>query len=141
MKNKSSFLDHVSQIIHDAESQGVQIRLANPGKLRLTGPAEAVEKIKPLVLEHKAAIVRELIKTPLPIPEPLESALLNCGYRMPEWNPEGCRQFLDRLQTEWPDFHVNGWHGCEFPACWPVELMDAVQSIYVMSIQNQGDAA
>lgn len=61
---KKSFLDFVQDIIRDAESQDVQIRLANPGKLRLVGPAEAVERIKPRVLEHKAEILEHLQSDP-----------------------------------------------------------------------------
>ena len=78
--------------------------------------------------------------SPLSVPPDLAEALLCCGYCAPEWTPEGCRQFLAELQAEWPDFHVNGWHGCRFPPCWPGHLMDAVQSVYVMSIQDQGGA-
>lgn len=78
-------------------------------------------------------------KTPVPMPEHLTDALLSCGYPAPEWTPEGCRAFLADLMREWPGFHVNGWHGCRFPECWPVALMDAVTSIYVMSIQGQGE--
>lgn len=79
-------------------------------------------------------------KTPLPMPEHLTDALLSCGYHAPEWTPAGCRAFLAELMNEWPDFHVNGWHGCEFPACWPGHLMDAVQSVYVQSLQGEVDA-
>ena len=56
-------------------------------------------------------------KTSIPMPEHLPGSLLVCGYHAPEWTPAGCRAFLAELMTEWLDFHVNGWHGCEFPAC------------------------
>ena len=82
-------------------------------------------------------------KTPhpvtLPMPEHLAGALFVCGYQTPEWTPAGCRAFLAALMREWPDFHVNGWHGLTMPLCWPAHLMDAVQSVYVMSIQEQGE--
>jgi hypothetical protein len=84
-------------------------------------------------------------KTPhpvtLPMPEHLTAALLSCGYHAPEWTPAGCRAFLSELMREWPDFHVNGWHGLTMPVCWPPMLMDAVQSVYVMSIQDQVEGA
>jgi hypothetical protein len=41
---------------------------------------------------------------------------------------------------EWPDFHVNGWHGCNFPESWPPMIMDAVTSVYVLSIQDEVEA-
>ncbi|NCC04924.1 MAG: hypothetical protein EOM37_12990 [Proteobacteria bacterium] len=79
-------------------------------------------------------------KTPhpvnIPIPPTLDEDLLCCGYYAPEWTPAGCRRFLAELMREWPGFEVRGWHGCEFPECWPVALMDAVESVYVMSIQD-----
>ena len=64
MKKSSSYLASVFEILREAEEQDVQIRLANPGKLRLVGPAEAVEKIKPRVLEHKTAILEHLSRDP-----------------------------------------------------------------------------
>ncbi|HCU70110.1 MAG TPA: hypothetical protein DGF30_13050 [Desulfomicrobium sp.] len=83
-------------------------------------------------------------KTPhpvtLPMPEHLAGALLVFGYSIPEWTPAGCRGFLADLMCEWPDFEVRGWYGCRFPECWPVALQDAVQSVYVMSIQGEVDA-
>lgn len=83
-------------------------------------------------------------KTPrpvnFPIPERLQDSVLACGYIMPEWTPQGCRAFLSVLMSDWPDFHVNGWHGCSFPKCWPPMIMDAVTSIYVLSIQDQAEA-
>lgn len=97
-----------------------------------------------LAKQHKTAIINELTGgpsgSPLSIPPNMAEDLLCCGYRIPEWTPAGCRVFLAELQPEWPDFHVNGWHGLAMPECWPVALMDSVQSIYVMSIQDQGEA-
>lgn len=132
-------------------SLGATPKIDDSGRLTLDlsrVPQDRRPEVVALAKQHKDALVRELTdkthkthKTPLPIPEHLESALLNCGYAMPEWSPESCRQFLKQLLAEWPDFHVNGWHGCEFPACWPLTLMDAVTSIYVMSIQDQGGGA
>lgn len=78
--------------------------------------------------------------SPPPLPLNLTDNLLSYGYRLPEWTPAGCRRVLSELQTEWPGFHVSGWHGLTMPESWPVALMDAAQSIYVMSIQDQGDA-
>lgn len=78
-------------------------------------------------------------KTPLPMPEHLADALLSCGYHAPEWTPAGCRRFLADLMREWPGFEVVGWYGCRFLECWPAHLMDAVTSIYVQSLQDQGE--
>lgn len=64
MKKSSSFLSVVLEILRDAEDQDVQIRLAHPDKLRLVGPAEAVERIKPTILENKAAILEHLRDDP-----------------------------------------------------------------------------
>ena len=141
-------------IINEAASRGVVLSVRN-GKIQYSGEAQEVAAVLPLLRQHKDAIVRELSgepsgsprpldktdkthKTPLPMPGTLTEDLLCCGYRAPEWTPAGCRAFLADLQDEWPDFELRGWHGCRFPACWPVHLMSAVQSVYVMSIQDQG---
>lgn len=78
--------------------------------------------------------------SPVSIPLTIAEDLLCHGYRIPSWTPAGCRRFLAELQAEWSDFHVNGWHGLTMPECWPPMLMDAMQSIYVMSIQVEVDA-
>lgn len=131
-------------IINEAASRGVVLSIRN-GKIQYSGEAQAVAAVLPLLREHKTAIINELTGGPLgslvPLPPHLAGSLLSCGYHAPEWTPAGCRAFLAELMTEWPDFHVNGWHGCEFPACWPGHLMDAVMSIYVLSIQDQVEGA
>jgi hypothetical protein len=68
------------------------------------------------------------------VPNHLQEFLSHCGYSLPTWSPWGCRYFLEQLQAEWPSFEVRGWHGLTMPDCWPVTLMEAVQSIYVQSI-------
>jgi hypothetical protein len=106
-------------------------------------PHELRPEVVALARQHKTAIINELTGgpagSPPSIPPTLTDALLSCGYSCPEWTPEGCRGFLAELQAEWPGFHVNGWHGLTMPECWPVALMDAVQTVYVMSIQDQGE--
>lgn len=37
-------------------------------------------------------------------------------------------------------FSVRGWFGCQSPQCWPEVVRELVQTIYVMSIQDQGEA-
>lgn len=64
MKKPSSLFQSILEILRDAEDQGVQIRLAHPDKLRLVGPAESVERIKPTILENKAAILEHLQSDP-----------------------------------------------------------------------------
>lgn len=59
-----TYLAAIGQIIAESADEGVQIRLANPGKLRLIGPAEAVERIKPRVLENKDALLEHLSRDP-----------------------------------------------------------------------------
>jgi hypothetical protein len=129
-------------------SLGATPKIDDSGRLTLDlsrVPQDQRPEVVALAKQHKDALVRELTakthKTPLLIPKQLEISLLNCGYAIPDWTPEGCRRFLEQLRAEWQGFHVNGWHGCEFPACWPVTLQDAVTSIYVMSIQDQGGGA
>jgi hypothetical protein len=97
-----------------------------------------------LAKQHKTAIINELTGgspgSPLSIPPTMAEDLLCCGYHSPEWTPAGCRAFLTELQAEWPGFEVRGWYGLTMPECWPPMLMDAVTSIYVLSIQDQGEA-
>lgn len=57
-------MDHVEEIIRQAEERGVQIRLASPDKVRLIGPPEVVEEFRPIVLEHKPQILERLRKDP-----------------------------------------------------------------------------
>jgi hypothetical protein len=107
-------------------------------------PHEQRPEVVALAKQHKTAIINELTGGPtgslVPLPSNLAESLLSCGYQLPEWTPAGCRAFLAELQAEWPGFEVRGWHGCEFPECWPVALMDAAQTVYVQSLQDQGEA-
>lgn len=128
-------------------SRGANPRIDEAGHLALdlsNVPHDQRAEVVALAKRHKAAIVRELTGGPLgslvPLPPHLAGSLLSCGYTTPEWTPAGCRAFLAELMTEWPGFHVNGWHGLTMPECWPVALMDAVTSIYVMSIQAEVEA-
>ena len=57
-------LDHVDEILGQAEVQGVQIRLGAPGKVRLVGPPEAVQELTPLVLECKPQLLERLQRDP-----------------------------------------------------------------------------
>lgn len=129
-------------IINEAASYGVALSLRD-GKVQYSGEAEAVASILPLLREHKDLIIRELSgepsSAPASIPPNLTEDLLVCGYHASEWTPAGCRAFLAELMAEWPDFHVNGWCGCEFPACWPAHLMNAVQAVYAMGLQDLGE--
>lgn len=131
-----------ASLIRKIESYGVTLT-ALDGALKLSGDQAAVNAVVHLVREHKTAILDELTGGPgslVPLPSNLTDALLSCGYPAPEWTPEGCRAFLSELQAEWPGFEVRGWHGCRFPECWPVHLSDAVQSVYVQSLQGEVDA-
>ncbi|NCC85581.1 MAG: hypothetical protein EOM03_15855 [Clostridia bacterium] len=113
-------------IVHRGENQKSVQERKNITSNRVLPPLDKTDKT------HKTPL-----PVALPIPEHLQESLLNCGYRLPSWTPAGCRTFLAELQAEWPTFHVNGWHGLTMPECWPVALMDAVQSIYILSIQDQ----
>jgi hypothetical protein len=119
-------------------SRGAIPKIDRAGQLSLDlsqVPHDQRPEVVALAKQHKDLIIRELTGGPTGSPPShLANALLAYGYSCPEWTPEGCRAFLCELMTEWPDFHVNGWHGCEFPACWPGHLMDAVQSVYLQSI-------
>ena len=64
MKKNSSLPKPILKIISEAQKRSVQICLASPTKLRLVGPADAVERIKPSILEHKAAILEHLQSDP-----------------------------------------------------------------------------
>jgi len=107
-------------------------------------PHDQRPELVTLARQHKTAIINELTGgpagSPLSIPPTMAEDLLCCGYYAPEWTPAGCRRFLAELQAEWPGFHVNGWHGLTMPESWPVVLMDAVESVYVQSLQDQGEA-
>jgi hypothetical protein len=60
---KSSCFRLLSRNSQHRRNQGVRAP-AHPDKLRLVGPAEAVEKIKPRILENKAAILEHLQSDP-----------------------------------------------------------------------------
>lgn len=73
------------------------------------------------------------------VPANIRAALELGGYEhdLIDWSPSVCRAFLDALVEEWREFRVNGWNGLAVPETWPVEFIDAVQSIYVESMQDQ----
>jgi hypothetical protein len=128
-------------------SRGANPRIDESGHLSLDlsrVPQGQPPEVVALAKQHKHAIVRELTGGPagslVPLPSHLADALLVCGYSCPTWTPAGCRAFLAELQAEWPDFEVRGWYGCRFPECWPAALQDAVTSIFIQSIQDQGEA-
>lgn len=128
-------------------SRGAIPKIDQAGQLALDlsqVPHDQRPEVVALARQHKTAILDELTGgptgSPLSIPPTMAEDLLCCGYSIPSWTPAGCRAFLAELMREWPDFHVNGWHGLTMPECWPVALMDAVTSIYVMSIQAEVEA-
>lgn len=128
-------------------SRGAIPRVDESGHLALDlsqVPREQRPEIVALAKQHKTAILHELTGGPtgslVPLPSNLTEDLLCCGYYAPEWTPAGCRRFLAELQAEWPGFEVRGWHGLTMPECWPVALMDAAQSIYVQSLQDQEES-
>lgn len=61
---KTLLQDHADEILLQAEAQGVQIRLAAPGKVKLVGPPDAVQELTPLVLEHKPQLLERLQRDP-----------------------------------------------------------------------------
>ncbi|MDO9582708.1 MAG: hypothetical protein Q7J24_06320 [Desulfomicrobium sp.] len=127
------------------KSHGAVMSLSASGQIEMDlsqVPHEQRPEVVALAKQHKTAIINELTGGPtgslVPLPSNLAEDLLCCGYYAPEWTPAGCRAFLAELQAEWPGFEVRGWHGLTMPECWPVRLMDAVTTTYVMSIQDQG---
>jgi hypothetical protein len=126
-------------------SRGAIPQIDQAGQLTLDlsqVPHEQRPEVVALAKQHKTAIINELTGGPtgslVPLPSNLAEDLLCCGYYAPEWTPAGCRRFLAELQAEWPGFEVRGWHGLTMPECWPVRLMNAVTSVYVLSVQDQG---
>lgn len=119
-------------ILSDLSRSGVTIRLTGD-RLTLSGPHDAVARVTPLVREHRAALIASLTRA---IPVHVHEALTRYGYPLTAWTPLACRDCLDHLRAEHPDFHVRGWSGVTVPPAWPGELRIAVQSIYVMSIQD-----
>lgn len=49
-----------SEIIRNAGANAVTIRLTEDGKLRATGPADALALWRPFITEHRLAIIAEL---------------------------------------------------------------------------------
>ncbi|NCD25801.1 MAG: hypothetical protein EOL86_09465 [Deltaproteobacteria bacterium] len=129
-----------AEVLHQIEAAGARVVMPEPGRLRLIGSDDARAKVKALVLEHKAAIINELNGRASALPAHVRAGLSLGGYELPAWTREACKLFLDQLQAEWPGFKVNGWHGLAMPESWPVGFMDAVQSVYVLSLQESTDA-
>lgn len=124
------------KVIETASTKRLISQVLARAKMR-QGVRQPVRIIPEIVRQPVRQIPGGPTGSPLSIPPTIEADLLSCGYRIPEWTPAGCRRSLAELQAEWPGFHVNGWQGLTMPECWPVALMDAVQTIYVMSIQDQ----
>lgn len=122
----------VARILHDLDMAGVSIRLTGD-RLTLSGASDAVARITPLVREHRAEIIASLTQA---IPPHVHKALTRSGYSAPTWTPPACRAFLDQLKIEWPIFRVRSWSGIAVPTSWPGDFVEAVQTIYVHSIQD-----
>ena len=55
-----------SEIIRNASANGVTVRLTENGKLRATGPADALALWKHIITEHRLAILAELNRQATP---------------------------------------------------------------------------
>lgn len=124
-------------ILHDLDVAGVSVRLSAGGRLTLVGHADAVARVTDLVRKHRADIVN-MLGAASAVPDHVREFCILAGYNLAEWTPAACRGLLDLLENEWPDLRVNGWHGCDYPKVWSVDMCLAVQSVYVRSIQDQG---
>lgn len=122
-----------ARVLSDLSRVGVSIRLIGD-RLTLAGAPASVARVTPLVRDHRAEIIASLTQT---IPAHVSTALTHAGYSLPDWTPPSCRVFLAQLREECPGFRVNGWYGLTMPRSWPPEFADAVQSIYIRSVQDQ----
>lgn len=123
------------KVIETASTKRLISQVLARAKVR-QGVRQPVRIVAETVRQPVRQIHGEPAGSPVSTPPATAEDLLCCGYRIPSWTPAGCRRFLAELQAEWSDFHVDGWHGLTMPECWPVALMDAVQTIYVLSIQD-----
>ncbi|NCB64306.1 MAG: hypothetical protein EOM52_12050 [Clostridia bacterium] len=121
-------------VLSELSRAGLSVRLDGE-HLHLSGPREGLERFTPLVRTYKAELLGWLRAAPA-MPPHITSALTDAGYSPPEWAPPACRAFLAELRAEWPGFRVRGWHGLAMPHTWPPAFRDAVQSVYVLSIQD-----
>lgn len=126
-----------ARILHDLDAAGVSVRLTDTGKIRLVGRADIVARVTDLVRVHRADIIH-ILGAATAVPHHVREFCILSGHNLSEWTPTACRELLGQLIGEWPDFRVNGWHGCDYPESWPSDVRIAVQSIYIMSIQDQG---
>ena len=124
-----------ARIVSDLSRAGLSIRLDGE-HLHLSGPREGLERFTPLVRTHKAELLGWLRAAPAS-PTHITSALADAGYSPPEWTPASCRAFLAQLREDWPAFQVRSWSGLTMPHTWPPEFRDAVQCVYIRSIQDR----
>ncbi len=120
-------------------AQGARPSIDEGGNLALNlsnVPKSLRADVVALAKRHKAELI-EYVKGLPAIPPHITSALADAGYSPPEWTPASCRAFLDRLREEWPVFQVRSWSGLTMPHAWPPAFRDAVQSIYIRSIQDR----
>lgn len=120
-------------------ARGAIPRIGAAGNLALdlsAVPQSLRAEVVVLARRHKNEIIDILGAAPA-VPKQVHEALMFGGFELTEWTPEACRLLLDRLSCDWPDFRVNGWHGCDYPQSWPADMCLAVQSVYVQSIQDQ----
>lgn len=68
--------------------------------------------------------------------EPLEADLVPYAEKFPELDQARATRHITQLikHHQQDGFEVRGWHGCRFPETWPGYLMEAVQTIYVLSL-------
>ena len=91
--------------------------------------------------EKTAVVTKQDNGTASAVPAHILAALELGAYEdyFPAWTPQVCRDFLDVLEGEWKEFYVNGRHGLVMPDTWPPAFMEAVQSVYVLSLQGCKD--
>jgi len=78
------------ELLAQAARLGVAVRPGSaPGKLKLTGPAEAVQRLVPLVAQHKAALLQALAEQPAPSAREAHEAYLAHHLRCPTCRAAG----------------------------------------------------
>jgi hypothetical protein len=89
-----------SDVLVECARAGVVIKLGNaPGRVRMVGPSEAVQRLKPLVARHKAELLEVLTgRQAAPAPEPAPDPRLSWSDCLPATAAEVVRM-LERTEA------------------------------------------
>lgn len=103
------------QLIQEARQDGLAIRVEN-GQVKLRGPAQAIEKWKPALVEQKREIIEALSTQPTATGiDPEAERLARQNAAAWGWDDEDLNLLFDVLRRQPPEIQIQNVHAITEP--------------------------